>query len=143
MVLQTGNADGISDRYRGGRLRRDGIGSPLIPDGTASHVTGEGITSQVPRDGILSMSVFKQAAIILIVGSTAAFSTAGLLAVVLAIVDLYLAGHSLPPLSRPWISIPEWGVSMSRADTIFLGGVAAAALASGIWTATLVRKRRD
>lgn len=52
-------------------------------------------------------------------------------AVVLAVVDIYLTGHNLPALSRPWVEWPAVGVHMSRADAIVLGAAAAAGI--GAW----------
>ena len=56
-----------------------------------------------------------------------AITTAVLVAVALAIADLYVTGHGGPSLARPWIS---WSpvVSLSRADVILLA-VAATAFA--------------
>jgi hypothetical protein len=43
-----------------------------------------------------------------------------LVAVVLAVVDLYLGGHGLPLLGRPWLDLDALGVHLSRADLMFL-----------------------
>jgi hypothetical protein len=48
-------------------------------------------------------------------------------AIALAIVDLYLAGHGLRPLSTPWLDWPAAGIHLSVADAIFLGGAVLAA----------------
>ncbi len=77
------------------------------------------------------MGSVKRTALILIVSGLTAFATAVMLTIVLAVVDVYLSGHSQPVLSRPWLEYTEWGVSMSRADAILLMGTAAAALGSG------------
>jgi hypothetical protein len=51
-------------------------------------------------------------------------------AVALAIVDLYLAGHGLRPLNSPWLDWPAADIHLSVADVIFLGvAVLAAAFA--------------
>jgi len=49
--------------------------------------------------------------------------TAILAAIALAVVDLYLSGHGLPPLGTPWLDWPAAGVHLSRADVILLGAV--------------------
>jgi hypothetical protein len=43
-----------------------------------------------------------------------------LAAIALTVVDLYLSGHGLRPLSAPWLEWPAAGVHLSRADVIFL-----------------------
>ena len=48
----------------------------------------------------------------------AAFGAAVTVAIVIAIVDLYLTGHNRPALGRPWLEWPEFGIRMSRADVI-------------------------
>jgi hypothetical protein len=45
--------------------------------------------------------------------------TAFLTAVVLAIIDLYLTGHSKPALGRPWISLFGGSFALSRAELLF------------------------
>jgi len=47
-----------------------------------------------------------------------ALATALMVAVALGVFDLYLTGHSLPSLGRPWVEAPGVGVSMSRSDVI-------------------------
>ena len=55
-----------------------------------------------------------------------------LVAVVLAVVDLYLGGHGLPLLGRPWLDLDALGVHLSLADVVVL---IVALLAAGItWT---------
>ena len=49
--------------------------------------------------------------------------TAILVAIALAVVDLYLSGHGLRPLGTPWLEWPAAGVHLSRADVILLGAV--------------------
>jgi hypothetical protein len=67
-----------------------------------------------------------------ILGAAAAgFAAAVLLAVILAIVDIYLSGHGQPTLSRQWIELPDWGIFLSRADVVLLAGALIAALAAG------------
>ena len=57
-----------------------------------------------------------------------------LVAIVIAVVDLYLAGHGLPVLSRPLIDWPAAGIHLSLADVLFLS---AAVLAAAItWRRT-------
>jgi len=77
------------------------------------------------------------------VGLAAGFATAIILAIVLTVVDLYLSGHGRPMLSRAWLSVPAWGISMSRADTIFLGGACVVALAAGALFAGVWGRKRD
>ncbi len=55
--------------------------------------------------------------------------TAVLVAITLAIIDLYLSGHGLRPLNASWLEWPAAGVHLSRADVIFL---VAAVLATAI-----------
>ena len=47
-----------------------------------------------------------------------AFGAVLIAAIVIAIVDLYLSGHNLPALGRPWLEWSEPGVHVSRADVI-------------------------
>jgi hypothetical protein len=49
--------------------------------------------------------------------------TAILVAIALAVVDLYLSGHGLLPLGAPWLDWPAAGVHLSRADAMLLGAV--------------------
>ena len=53
----------------------------------------------------------------------AGLGTAILAAIALAVVDLYLSGHGLPPLGTPWLDWPAAGFHLSRADVILLGAV--------------------
>jgi len=69
------------------------------------------------------------------VGIAAGVVAAFLLAIILAIVDLYLSGHSRPTLSRAWLSVPEWGISLSRADVILLSGAFLTAVTSAVLVA--------
>ena len=55
-------------------------------------------------------------------------------AIVLTVLDLYLAGHGQPVLSRPWLDVAELGVHLSRADVVFL--LAAALGAALTWRGT-------
>ena len=57
----------------------------------------------------------------------AGFGTAILVAIALAVVDLYLSGHGLRQLSSPWLDWPAAGVHLSRADVIVLIAVPLAA----------------
>jgi hypothetical protein len=64
----------------------------------------------------------------------AGLGSAVLVAIALAMVDLYLAGHGLRRLSSPLIDWAGAGIHLSLADLIFLG---AAALAAAItWRRT-------
>lgn len=65
-------------------------------------------------------------------GMATGIAAALLLAVVLAMVDIYLSGHGHPTLSRRWIEIPEWGISLSRADVVLLAGSGIAAVVAGV-----------
>jgi len=56
----------------------------------------------------------------LLISLVAAFGVAVLVAIVLTVVDLYLAGHGKPPLGRPWLDLDNVGVHLSRADVMFL-----------------------
>jgi hypothetical protein len=53
----------------------------------------------------------------------AGFGTAALVAIALAVVDLYLSGHGLLPLGTRWLDWPAAGVHLSRADAVLLGAV--------------------
>jgi hypothetical protein len=55
------------------------------------------------------------------VGAGAAFGV--LVAIVLAVADLYLSGHGYPTLSAPLLDWPALGVHLSPADLLFLGAV--------------------
>lgn len=57
----------------------------------------------------------------LLVSLGAGLGIAVLVALVLTIVDLYLAGHGMPPIGRPWLDVEQLGIHLSRADVIFLG----------------------
>jgi hypothetical protein len=52
-------------------------------------------------------------------------------AIVIAVVDIYLTGHSLPSLGEPLVSWPALGVRMSRADAILV--VATVGAGIGAW----------
>lgn len=66
----------------------------------------------------------------LLVSLGAGVAGAVLVALALTVVDLYLTGHGLRSLSRPWLDVEELGVHLSRADVVFLlATVLAAALA--------------
>jgi hypothetical protein len=70
----------------------------------------------------------------LLLSLLAGLGSALLVAIALAVVDLYLTGHGLRPLSAPWLDWPAGGIHLSLADVIFLG---AAALAAAItWRLT-------
>ena len=64
----------------------------------------------------------------------AGVASALVVAILIAVVDLYLAGHGLVPLNAPLLNWGAAGVHLSLADLIFL---AAAALAAAItWRRT-------
>ena len=64
----------------------------------------------------------------------AGLASAVLVAIVFAVIDLYLTGHQLPALNSPLIDWPRLGVHLSLADVIFL---LAAVLATAItWRRT-------
>lgn len=64
----------------------------------------------------------------------AGLASAVLVAIVIAVIDLYLTGHQLPALNSPLIDWPRMGVHLSLADVIFL---LAAVLATAItWRRT-------
>jgi hypothetical protein len=56
----------------------------------------------------------------LLVSLGAGLGAAVLVALALTIVDLYLAGHGQPLLSRPWLDVEGLGVHLSRADAVLL-----------------------
>ena len=49
----------------------------------------------------------------------AGFGAAIIAAIVLAVVDIYLSGHGRPTLGRPWISLFNGALPMSRAEALF------------------------
>jgi hypothetical protein len=64
----------------------------------------------------------------------AGLASALIVAILIAIVDLYLAGHGMVPLNTPVLNWATGGVHLSLGDLIFL---AAAALAAAItWRRT-------
>ncbi len=67
----------------------------------------------------------------------AGVASALVVAILIAVVDLYLAGHGMAPLDAPLLNWPGAGIHLSLADLIFLG---AAALAAAItWRRTSAR----
>ncbi len=60
-------------------------------------------------------------------------------AVTVAVTDIYLAGHNRPTLGRPWLERPELGIHLSRADLLLL---VAAALAGAWFTRAALSRRR-
>ena len=67
----------------------------------------------------------------------AGIASALVVAIVLAVIDLYLTGHGMAPLNAPLIDWSAAGIHLSLADIIFLG---AAALAAAItWRQTSAR----
>ena len=64
----------------------------------------------------------------------AGMASALVVAILIAVVDLYLVGHGVAPLNAPLVNWATAGVHLSLADLIFL---AAAALAAAItWRRT-------
>lgn len=53
-----------------------------------------------------------------------------LVAILLTVLDLYLAGHGRRQLSAPWLDVASLGVHLSLADVLFLG----AALLGAVFT---------
>jgi hypothetical protein len=73
----------------------------------------------------------------LLLSLMAGLASAVLVAVAIAVADLYLTGHGLRPLSTPLLDWPDAGIHLSLADVIFLG---AAVLATAItWRRTAGR----
>jgi hypothetical protein len=70
----------------------------------------------------------------LLVSLGAGLVVAVLVALGLTIVDLYQAGHGMPPIGRPWLDVEQLGVHLSRADIVFL--VAAVLGAGFTWRGT-------
>ena len=87
--------------------------------------------------------MWRRIALSLAVGIGSGIAAAFVLAITLAVVDLWLAGHGHPPLSRPWLDVPEWGVHLSRADVILLAGIVVAALGAGGVVAFCWRPARE
>ena len=50
-------------------------------------------------------------------------------AITLAILDLYLTGHSRPALGRPWLSLFAGSIQLSRAELVFYLAIGCGALA--------------
>jgi hypothetical protein len=59
----------------------------------------------------------------------AGLGTGVVVAIALAVVDLYLSGHGLRTLDRTWLEWPAAGVHLSRTDVILL---VSAGLVAGI-----------
>ena len=70
----------------------------------------------------------------ILAGLAACLACALLVAISVAIVDLYLAGHNLPTLTRPWVDHGPF--RFSRADAL----MNACALVAGVATGVLVAK---
>jgi hypothetical protein len=58
-------------------------------------------------------------------GAGMAFGVA--VAIALAVLDLYLAGHGQRQLGGPFIDVARWGIHLSLADILFLCAVVFAA----------------
>jgi hypothetical protein len=65
-----------------------------------------------------------------------AFGAAFLAAMILAIIDLYLTGHSMPALGRPWLSVFGGATTISRAELLFY-----LAIVAGGWAGWLQASR--
>ena len=64
----------------------------------------------------------------------AGIASALVVAIIIAVIDLYFTGHGMAPLGAPLVNWPDAGVHLSLADLIFL---AAAALAAAVtWRRT-------
>jgi hypothetical protein len=74
----------------------------------------------------------------LLLSLLAGLGSAILVAIALAVVDLYLTGHGFQPLSAPLLDWAGGGIHLSLADLIFL---AAAAIAAAIaWRGTATKR---
>lgn len=85
--------------------------------------------------------MWRRLALSLALGGAAGVAAA--LGIGLAVVDLWLSGHGHPPLARPWLDVPAWGVHLSRADVIFLSGTVLAALGAGVLVALCWKRGPD
>ena len=85
----------------------------------------------------------KTVVILIRVGVTLAVSwfSALVTAVALAVVDLYLTGHSLPSLGAPWIESAGGQFSISAEDVILLATVLVVGTATWLITRALQRPR--
>lgn len=73
----------------------------------------------------------------LLLSVAAGLASALLVAIAVALIDLYLTGHGLTPLNAPLLAWPAGGIHLSLADILFLG---AAVLATAIaWRRTAGR----
>ena len=70
----------------------------------------------------------------LLMSISAGFGTAVLVAIGVAIADMYLTGHGKPPLNRPLIDSPSAGVHLGLGDVVLLSAAVLAAL--GTWRGT-------
>jgi hypothetical protein len=57
----------------------------------------------------------------------ASVASAVVVAIAIAVVDLYLTGHDMTPLSRPLLDWTDLGIHLSLADVLFLGAAVLAA----------------
>ena len=74
-------------------------------------------------------------------GMVACLACAFLLAITIAIVDLYLAGHGMPTLARPWVDHGPF--RFSRGDLVMIGCALVAGAGTGVVVArSLARPRR-
>ena len=86
-----------------------------IPTALAASAT------PAPTPSVAGMSFQPWLRILVSLAAGAAFGV--LVAIVLAIVDLYISGHGRKPLSSPLIDWPSAGVHLSLADLVFLAAV--------------------
>ena len=78
----------------------------------------------------------------ILAGLAACLACAVLVAVALAIVDIYLAGHNLPTLTRPWVDHGPF--RFSRADALMNTCALFAGVGTGVVVArALARSRRS
>lgn len=96
---------------------------------------------RLPRGGT-AIELLRRIGLGLLVAVVTGIGAAFGFAIVLAIVDLYLAGHGRPTLARPWIERPAWGVHLSRADVIMLAGSTVLALGAGVAAAVAWKPAR-
>ena len=77
----------------------------------------------------------------ILAGLGACMACALLVAISIAIVDLYLAGHSLPTLTRPWVDHGPF--RFSRADALMNACAVVAGIGTGVFVAKSLRAQRS
>jgi hypothetical protein len=70
----------------------------------------------------------------LLLSLAAGLASAIVVAIAIAVVDLYLSGHGMASLDQPLLDWPAGGVHLSLADILFL--IAAALTAAYTWRRT-------